>query len=95
MSLPQDIAIGVGQGADSTAADQFEDSVSTFCSLDCGAVDYKLVYANGGAPVSDELATLLISQSQALEVTAKTDDFFLHGTHEVKIQGTSQFTTIP
>jgi len=30
-----------------------------------------------------------------LEVTASTDDFIFEGNHEVKIQGTSLFTTTP
>jgi len=63
MTLPQDITIGVGKGAESTTADKFKDQTSIDCNLDCAAVDYKLVYANGGAPVSSELATVSVSQS--------------------------------
>ena len=109
-SPPQDVSIGVGQGPESTQADEFQDQYSVdcglkcvdvfpdqlsidSCSIDCGDKEYKLVYAEDESPVSEELATLSIDSSNNIEIIAGTDLYSYSGTHEVKIEGTSKFTT--
>jgi len=91
-NVPPDVSIGVGQGTETTTADEFGDQYSIDCDLDCGDVDYKLVFAQDGTPVDEDLATLNILSSKDMEVIASTDLFSYHGTHEVAIEGTSHFT---
>jgi len=94
MTLPEDITLEIGERKKSTTADLFKDVESILCGHECGAIDYKLVYANSGEDVSESLAKVEVVKGE-LVVTAHRQSSEFGGTFEVMIQGTTKFTTTP
>jgi len=71
--------------------DEFYDQLKVDCDVYCGQVDYQLVYADTGVPVSADLATLSEWEGKVV-INASTEESSFAGNHKVKIVGKSQYT---
>jgi len=93
--IPLDITATIGGDAVSSGVDEFRSQHGVDCNVDCGTVNYYLVYAADNKNVSTDLARLSLSGTGQVVVTVSTSDQAFLGTHDVKILGESMYTKLP